>query len=97
VSAGLAFCYATQVIRYAQLTKLRLDGCRLMQDLWLGSGDGAEPAVEPPETHLFLDSAEDPDTARRIMAMGQRMCFLHALCATALHVEVGVARRSPTA
>ncbi len=96
VSAGLAFCYATQVIRYAQLTKLRVDGCRLVQDLWLGSGDGEESAAEAPETHLFLDSPEDPDAAGRILAMGQRMCFLHALCATALGVEVTTARRSRT-
>ncbi len=92
VSAGLAFCYATQVIRYAQLTKLRVDGCRLVQDLWLGSADGEESAAEAPETHLFLDSPESPDAASRILAMGQRMCFLHALCATALDVRLTTAR-----
>jgi uncharacterized OsmC-like protein len=85
VSAGLAFCYATQVIRYAQLTKLHVNGCRLVQDLRLGPGDD----VEPPETHLYLDSTENADAARRIMAMGRRMCFLHALCGTALDVHIG--------
>jgi uncharacterized OsmC-like protein len=94
VASGLAFCFMTQVIRYAQLTKLRIDGCRLVQDLRLRTGDGRPGAAEPPETHLFLDSPEAPEAAVRMLGMGQRMCFLHAFCGTALDVDLTVRRRS---
>jgi uncharacterized OsmC-like protein len=95
VASGLAFCFMTQVIRYAQLTKLRIDGCRMAQDIRLRREQGRPGAAEPPETHLFLDSPEAPEAGVRMLEMGQRMCFLHAFCATALDVELTVRRRSP--
>ena len=44
------------------------------------------------ETHVYLDSPEDSDFARKALDMGERTCFLHALCRTDLKTKVRIKR-----
>ncbi len=79
LSAGLGFCYMTQIGRYAHITKRNLDSYRVVQENRFRppAGDGAARA-EPVATHVFLTHGEDDDAARKIVSMGERTCFLHA-------------------
>ncbi len=83
LSAGVGFCYMTQLGRYAHITRKHLEACRVVQDNLFRPGEAApgeiEPALaEPVETHVFLTLDEPDAEARKMVAMGERTCFLHA-------------------
>lgn len=90
MAAGIGFCFMTQFGRFAKITGRRLDGYRIVQDLRLDPG-GAHPV----ETHVHLDTPEDDDFAREVLDMGERTCFLHALCRTVVPTHVQVLTRRP--
>ena len=85
LAAGLAFCFLTQLGRYATITKRRLEGYRVVQDTHLSTTGGS---ADPVETHVFLDTAEDEDAARQMLDMAEQTCFLHALCRTDIDSQV---------
>ncbi len=89
LTAGIGFCFLTQLGRYASITKERLDGYRIVQDTHFAP---AGTRAGPVETHVFLDGTGDADTARRMVDMGEQTCFLHALCRTDLAPVVEAAR-----
>lgn len=90
--AGIAFCWLTQVGRYAHITKRRIDACRIVQDASLQPAtEGAPASVEPLACHVFVDSPEDPDVVLQVVDMGEQTCFLHAACRSPVPVEVRVA------
>ena len=90
VSAGIAFCFMTQLGRYAGIAGKRLASYRVVQDTHFSlGGAGLAAAVE---THVFLETSADDGFARRLLDMGEQTCFLHALCRTDLAVEVRVDR-----
>ena len=93
VSAGIGFCFMTQFGRFAKIIGRRLDGYRIVQDTRFAAGH-----ADPVETHVYLDTPEDVAFAREVLDVGERTCFLHALCRTelAMHVQV-VTRRTPAA
>jgi hypothetical protein len=92
ISAGIGFCFMTQFGRFAKIAGKRLDAYRIVQDAWLAPGH-----AEPVETHVYLDTPEDDTFARDVLDMGERTCFLHALCRTPLETHVQVVTRQPTA
>ena len=74
LSAGIGFCYMTQLGRYAHIAKQSLDSYRIVQKTVL---DGER--VEPVDTHVFVDSKTSPEEeAAKLVAVGERTCFLHA-------------------
>ncbi len=84
LSAGIGFCYMTQLGRFAHIKKQALDSYRIVQkSAFQFSGDsrvGSRGAtIEPVDTRVFLDAqfAEDDD-GPRLVRMGQQTCFLHA-------------------
>ena len=92
-SIGVAFCFMTQIGRYAHMAKLPLDGYRVVQDIHFtkggaSSGTGEAGTADPVETHVFMDSGSNDDTARGIAAVAERTCFLHALCLDRAKVKV---------
>ena len=96
-SAGVAFCFMTQFGRYATISKKRLTRYRIIQDAHFSAGGasggtGAAGDADPMETHVFLDTEEDDDFARTLLAMGEQTCFLHALCRTPLKPKLSVDR-----
>ena len=85
ISAGIGLCFMTQLGRFSHMAKLPLDGYRVIQDTHFslgGASGGTGKAGEamPVETHTFLDTGADDDTAQQILGVGERTCFLHAFC-----------------
>lgn len=93
LAAGLGFCFMTQLGRYARITKKPLDEYRIVQDIHMSRGHPGEIATASPvETHVFLvtGEGEGDESARKILDMAERTCFLHAACRTDLAVSVKV-------
>lgn len=92
-SIGVAFCFMTQIGRYSHMAKLPVDGYRVVQDIHFTKGGasgetGQAGTADPVETHVFMDSGVDDDTARNIAAVAERTCFLHALCRDRAKVKI---------
>jgi hypothetical protein len=77
----------TQFGRFATISGKRLDGYRIVQDTRLAAGH-----ADPIETHVYLDTPEEDAFARDVLDVGERTCFLHALCRTAVPTRVRVTR-----
>ena len=84
LSAGVGFCYMTQLGRYAHIKKQGLDSYRIVQKNTFpfdgSANDGSRKAgVGPTDTQVFVDAqfAEEGD-ASKLVSMGQQTCFLHA-------------------
>lgn len=99
LSAGIAFCFMTQLGRYAKIVKRNLDAYRVIQDTHFSLGGasgstGKAGFADPVETHSYLDTDEDDEFARKVLAMGEQTCFLHAFCRTDLKTKVKVRRHA---
>jgi hypothetical protein len=97
LAAGIAFCFMTQLGRYASIVKGPLDAYNVVQDthfsLGGASGNTGRPGrADPVETHVYLTSPEDAAFARKVVVMGEQTCFLHALCRTDLKTKVRITR-----
>ncbi len=79
VSAGIAFCFMTQLGRYAGIVKKDLAEYGIVQDT---AFDLNSAKAIPVDTHTFLRTSEDDETARQYVDMGERTCFLHGACRT---------------
>jgi hypothetical protein len=103
MAAGIAFCFMTQLGRYASIVKRDLDAYNVIQDthfsLGGASGNAGQPGrADPVETHVYLTSPEDDAFARKVVVMGEQTCFLHALCRTDLKTKIRITRaRAPVA
>lgn len=98
LSAGIGFCFMTQLGRYAKIVKARLDSYGIVQDTHysLGGasgGTGKAGVADPIETHVHLRSGEDDDVARTCLDMSEQTCFLHAFCRTDLKAHIKVTRQ----
>ncbi len=82
LSAGIAFCFMTQLARYARILRKGLRAFAVVQDTRFG-GSSWDPVV----THVYLDTEEEDAFAQELLAAGERTCFLHALCRTELDVR----------
>jgi uncharacterized OsmC-like protein len=80
LSAGIGFCFMTQIGRYAHIIKQPLEGYGIVQDNVFGSprepGEGT--SAEPTRTHLFVDADQGPTVGADMVTVGERTCFLHA-------------------
>jgi uncharacterized OsmC-like protein len=89
VSAGLAFCFLTQFGRYARIVRKPLEAYAVVQDTRFSTvAPSATASAEPVETHVHLESDQDDLFARKALAMAEQTCFLHALCRSALRVDL---------
>jgi uncharacterized OsmC-like protein len=81
LSAGIAFCYMTQLSRYIENMTMNIRGVRLVQF----NPYVAEPnaAVEPIDTHLFLNGEAPEETHLQLLTIAARTCYLHAASKTA--------------
>jgi uncharacterized OsmC-like protein len=79
-SAGIAFCYMTQLARYIESMKLAINGVRLVQ--FTPFAGGAKAVAEPIDTHLFLNGAAPDETHLKLLTVAARTCYLHAASKT---------------
>ena len=93
LSAGIAFCFMTQLSRYIEHMKFDIRGVRLVQFspyALTSSGGAVAGVVEPVDTHLFLSGHESDDTHEQLMHIAARTCYLHATLADAFAPAVGI-------
>ena len=95
ISAGIGFCFMTQLGRYAAITKSGLENYRIIQDTHFSlggasGGTGKAGKADPVETHLYMDSSEDDAFARKALDMSEQTCFLHAFCKADLKTRVSI-------
>ena len=93
LSAGIAFCYMTQLSRYIEHMKFNIHGVRLVQLTpfeVLMSGASARGAAQPIDTHLFLNGDAPEETHGTLLRIAARTCYLHATAAAALEPVVRV-------
>jgi hypothetical protein len=95
LSAGIGFCFMTQLGRYARIVRKHLDRYRIVQDTHFSLGGasartGVAGTAAPVETHVYLDTSEDDELARTLLDMAEQTCFLHALCRTDLRTKVSI-------
>lgn len=83
-AAGVAFCFMTQFGRYAQIARLPLEDCRLVQDMRFAAGQPASPV----ETAVRLRGAFTVEEGVAQLRMAERTCFLHALCRSAVRIRL---------
>lgn len=93
LSAGIGFCYMTQLGRYATILRKNLADYRIVQDTHFSlggatGGTGKKGEADPVETHVYLTTSEDDDFARNILDMGEQTCFLHAFSRTELKPNI---------
>lgn len=80
LSAGIAFCYMTQLSRYIENMKMSIHGVRLVQSNPYFGGPAA--AAGPIETHLFLNGEAADETHLQLLTIAARTCYLHAAART---------------
>jgi uncharacterized OsmC-like protein len=83
-AAGMAFCFMTQFGRYAQIARLPLEDCRLVQDMRFAEGQPANPV----ETAVRLRGGFTVEQGAAQLRMAERTCFLHALCRSSVRIRL---------
>jgi len=87
LSAGVAFCFMTQVGRYATIVKQELKNYRVVQDTIFNFDKGVAMA-EPVDTHLFVDTDEPVEASQKLLSISEQTCFLHAAMRSEVPSEV---------
>jgi len=97
LSAGIVFCYMTQLSRYIDNMKMDIRGVRVVQHTpfalegSLAAGTLAGRAL-PVDTHLFLNGGAADELFERLQKIAAVTCYLHATLAAALTPEVTIER-----
>ena len=77
LSAGVGFCFMTQIGRYAHIAKQDLKAYSVVQDTAFEIGD-SDSAAHAVDTHTYLVTGEPDAAAQKNLWMSERTCFLHA-------------------
>ncbi len=98
IAAGIAFCFMTQLGRFSHMAKIPLESYRVIQDTHFSLGGasgktGKAGITDPIETHVYLETGTDDATAEDIVRVGERTCFLHALCRDPVKPRAAYRRR----
>ncbi len=93
LSAGIAFCFMTQLGRYAQVAKQKLDSYRIVQDSSFSYPAALREMPRPAssaavDTHVFIGTQEPHAATQQLVDMGEQTCYLHAACRSALKTRV---------
>ena len=83
LTAGVGFCYMTQMGRYAHIVKQDLESYRIVQEnIFTMNGSPQEETLtasaEPVDTQVYVDMDESAEAAQKLVSMSERTCFLHA-------------------
>ncbi len=88
LAAGAAFCFMTQIGRYAQITKQNLNGYRIIQDTAYRLLRDDSPALPAVETLVCVDTEEPAEKSIKLVQMGEQTCYVHAAFQSAVETEV---------
>lgn len=88
LSCAVAFCFMTQIGRYAQMTKQDLHGYRVMQATGFRLVSDNAPVAESVRTLVCLDSDEPEEEMHTLVRMGEQTCYLHAAYRASIDTQV---------
>ncbi len=93
LSAGLSYCFMTQLGRYASVAKQKMNGYQIVQDtnFCLPVELNFEPELANSfavDTHVYIDTEEDEAATQKLLDMGEQTCYLHAACRAELKTHV---------
>ncbi len=93
LSAGLSFCFMTQLGRYAQVAKQRLNSYQIVQhtsfDLpWTLNAEPAPSTASSTATKVYLCTEEETKNTLKMLKMGEQTCYLHAAGRAALKTHI---------
>lgn len=92
LSAGLSFCFMTQLGRYAAVSKQKMHSYQVVQDtlfsLPRAVNDTEENENAAVDTHVFIGTEEDDEATQKLLQMGEQTCYLHAACRSAIKTRV---------
>ena len=83
LSAGVAFCFMTQLGRFVGIVKQDLSHYGIVQDTCFSLPGGSANLDEqarayPVDTHVFLTSTDNDEANQTLVDMGDQTCYLHA-------------------
>jgi len=90
LSCGVAFCYMTQIGRYADIVKQKLRDYRIVQDTAFSFGPEHAPAAAQVETVVCLDTDEPADASRKLVQMAEQTCYIHGAYRSPTDVQLEV-------
>lgn len=82
-SIGTAFCYHTQLCRYADVRRMPISLPRLAQTSGFSS-DGREAGASTFDTHLFLNGTVDDGQAASLLVAAANTCYAHRALAVGI-------------
>jgi len=85
LSAGISFCFMTQLGRYAHVAKHDMHSYQIVQDTSFSvpaalNEKGENPTCAAVDTDVFIGNSEDEDKTQTLLNMGEQTCYLHAAC-----------------
>jgi hypothetical protein len=89
ISAGISFCFMTQLSRYIENMKLAINGIRVVQFSPYAIEGGSARAL-PLDTHLFLNGTAAEEVCTKLLSISEKTCYLHATASNALLPRVGL-------
>jgi organic hydroperoxide reductase OsmC/OhrA len=96
LSAGLSFCFMTQLGRYAHVAKHDMQTYQIVQDTNFSqpaaiNEKGETPTSAAVDTDVFIGNSEDENNTQTLLTMGEQTCYLHAACRSNIKTRVRVA------
>ena len=93
LSAGISFCFMTQLGRYAHVAKHKMHSYQIVQDTSFSVPAAINDKEEMPtsaavDTHVFVGNEEDEDKTQTLLNMGEQTCYLHAACRTGIKTRI---------
>ena len=76
-TAGIAYCYITQICRYIEHQKLPIRGVRLVQTSPYGIAQDGRGTAAPCDTHLFMNGEASDEAFETLMRVAANTCYLH--------------------
>ncbi len=76
-TAGIAYCYITQICRYIEAQKLPIHGVRLVQSSPYGITADGRGTAAPCDTHLFMNGEAAEEAFETLMRVAANTCYLH--------------------
>jgi organic hydroperoxide reductase OsmC/OhrA len=95
LSAGISFCFMTQLGRYAKVAKHDMQGYQIVQDTSFSppyalNEKNEVPNSCPVDTDVFIENEEDEEKTQTLLNMGEQTCYIHAACRSAIKTKVKV-------
>ena len=94
LSAGLTFCFMTQLGRYASVAKQQLNSYHILQETTfpLSNKTSAPLGSNPVKTYVFLGTDEDEKQSLKLLSMGEQTCYLHAAGRNAIKTRISFSK-----